>query len=88
MEFQNISDSYFYKKLINSLPWIFYLYEKVGNKILLRKWNANHVKYLGYSNEKLLNINGAEFFTKPEFKTVTKGIEKYLVKILLKLRLK
>jgi len=76
MEFKSISDSDFYKKLINSLPGIFYLYEKLGDQVFLRMWNVNHEKDLEYSKEKLHNMNGSEFFTKTEFKRIAKGIVK------------
>ncbi len=75
MKFQNISDSEFAERIMNSLPGIFYLYEKVGDQVLLKNWNTNHVKDLGYSQEKLLNMNGSEFFTEHEFKRVVKAIE-------------
>ena len=80
MKFQNISDSEFAERIMNSLPGIFYLYEKVGDQVLLRKWNTNHVKDLGYSQEKLLNMNGSEFFTEHEFKRVVKAIEQVFKK--------
>ncbi|MCD4730264.1 MAG: PAS domain-containing protein [Bacteroidales bacterium] len=80
MKFQNISDSEFAERIMNSLPGIFYLYEKVGDQVLLKNWNTNHVKDLGYSHEKLLNMNGSEFFTEQEFKRVAKAIEKVFSK--------
>ena len=80
MKFQNISDSEFAERIMNSLPGIFYLYEKVGDQLLLRNWNNNHVKDLGYSHEELLNMSGSEFFTEQEFKRVTKAIEQVFSK--------
>jgi len=65
---------------MNSLPGIFYLYEKVGDQVLLKNWNTNHVKDLGYSHEKLLNMSGSEFFTEQEFKQVAKAIEQVFKK--------
>ena len=80
MKFQNISDSEFAERIMNSLPGIFYLYEKVGDQVLLKNWNTNHVKDLGYSHEKLLNMSGSEFFTEQEFKQVAKAIEQVFKK--------
>jgi len=36
MKFQYLADSEFSDKLINSLPGIFYFYEKVGDQVTLR----------------------------------------------------
>ena len=80
MKFQNISDSEFAEKIMNSLPGIFYLYEKVGNQLLLKRWNKNHETDLGYSNEELLNKYGSSFFTKKEFRRIAKGIEQVFIK--------
>ncbi len=80
MKFHNISDSEFAERIMNSLPGIFYLYEKVGDSVLLKNWNTNHVKDLGYSHEELLNMSGSEFFTEQEFKRVFKAIEKVFSK--------
>jgi len=80
MKFQNISDSEFAERIINSLPGIFYLYEKVGDQLLLKRWNKNHETDLGYSSEDLLNKRGSSFFTKKEFKRVAKEIEQVFIK--------
>ena len=52
----------------------------MGDQVLLKNWNTNHVKNLGYSQEKLLNMNGSEFFTEHEFKRVVKAIEQVFKK--------
>jgi len=73
---QNSSDSEISEKIINSLPGIFYLYEKIGDQVFLKRWNINHVKVFGYSDEELINSLGSTFFTKKEYKRVEKVIEK------------
>ena len=64
----------FSNKLINSLPGIFYVYEKVGYKFFLKRWNDNLETNLGYSGEELLNMQPYQFFTKKEYIKVEKAI--------------
>ena len=61
-------------KLINSLPGHFYMYEKVGDKFFLRRWNKNHETSLGYAKEELLNIQPHQLFTEKEYIKVEKSI--------------
>lgn len=76
MSFLPLSDSGISDKIINSLPGIFYLYEKIGDQVFLKKWNANHVKLFGYSDEELVNMPGSTFFTDQEYKRVENVIVK------------
>ncbi|RLD82786.1 MAG: hypothetical protein DRJ10_04675 [Bacteroidetes bacterium] len=69
-------DSEFSNKLINSLPGIFYLYKKVGNDYLLKKWNKNFEINLGYSFEELLDMNALQFLPAKEIKNVSESIAK------------
>ena len=64
----------FNHKLINSLPGIFYAYEKVGEKFFLKKWNKNYTIDLGYPEEDLLNKEAHEFFTEKEYEKVKVGV--------------
>ncbi|MCK5780010.1 MAG: PAS domain S-box protein, partial [Psychrilyobacter sp.] len=64
----------FSNKLINSLPGIFYLYQKVGDKFFLKRWNDNLESSLGYSKEELYNMQPYQFFTKNEYTKVEKAI--------------
>ena len=75
MNFQDLSHSEISKKIIDILPGIFYLYEKVDDQVLLKWWNDNHVKIFGYSDEELLNKPGFTFFTETEYKRITEEIE-------------
>jgi len=59
-------ESSFVSRLLSSLPGIFYLYEKIGDKIFLKRWNDNHVKELGYSDEELYDMDVRQFFSKKE----------------------
>ena len=64
----------FNNKLINNLPGIFYLYEKIGNKFFLKKWNTNYTTDLGYLEDEILNMQPQQFFTKKEFKKAENAI--------------
>ena len=64
----------FSNKLINSLPGIFYLYEKTDDKFYLKRWNNNLESNIGYSAEELFNMQPYQFFTKAEFVRVGKAI--------------
>jgi len=64
----------FNSKLINNLPGLFYAYEKVGEKFVLKKWNKNYILDLGYSDEELLNKEAHQFFTKKEYEKVKVGV--------------
>ncbi len=66
----------FNSKLINSMPGLFYAYEKVGEKFFLKKWNKNYTIDLGYSEEELLNKEAHEFFSKKEYEKVREGVAK------------
>jgi len=65
----------FNNKLINNLPGIFYLYEKIDNKFFLKKWNKNYTTDLGYPDDEILNMQPDQFFTKKEFKKAEKAIQ-------------
>lgn len=64
----------FSNKLINSLPGIFYLYEKIDGDFFLKRWNDNLESQLGYSEKELLNMQPYQFFTKKEYRKVEKAI--------------
>jgi len=64
----------FSNKLINSLPGIFYVYEKVGDKFFLKRWNKNLESNLGYSGKELLNMQPYQFFTKKDYVKVEQAI--------------
>lgn len=65
----------FNNKLINNIPGIFYLYEKIGDKFFLKKWNKNYSTDLGYPDDEILNMQPHQFFTKKEFKKAEKAIQ-------------
>jgi len=64
----------FSNKLINSLPGIFYVYEEVGEKFFLKRWNDRLVSDLGYSAEELKNMQPYQFFNKKVYIEVEKAI--------------
>ncbi len=67
-EFNNI--------LINNLPGIFYLCEKVDDKFYIKRWNDNFETKLGYSKNELLNMQPYQTFTnQKEYAKVEKAIQ-------------
>ena len=70
----------FNKKIIDSLPGIFYLYRVTNEGIFLKRWNKKFATELGYSDQELWNISVSVFFTKKEFIRVEKAIREVLVK--------
>jgi len=62
----DISNEY----IINSLPGIFYVYEKKDNIFSLILWNKNHEVVTGYSSKELLNMSPLDFFNKEEHYTI------------------
>ena len=70
----------FNKKIIDSLPGIFYFYHVVNGEIILKRWNKKFATELGYSNQELKDVNVSLFFTKNEFIRVEKAIKEVFVK--------
>ncbi len=64
----------FSNKLINSLPGIFYVYEKVCGRFLLKRWNNNLESKLGYSGDELLNMQPNQFFNAKVYPKIEKAI--------------
>jgi len=69
-----MSSRRFSNKLIDSLPGIFYLYENIGGKFFLKKWNKNYETDLGYSSDKIYNIEPSYFFSEEEYEKAEKAI--------------
>jgi PAS domain S-box-containing protein len=52
------------ENLINSLPGLFFLYKREGERFVLKKWNPQHEKLLGFSFHELQNASMTSFFDK------------------------
>ncbi len=66
--------------LINNLPGIFYLCEKVGDKFYIKRWNDNFETKLGYSKNELLNMQPYQTFTdQKEYAKVEKAIQQIFI---------
>jgi len=66
--------------LINNLPGIFYLCEKVGDKFYIKRWNNNFETKLGYSKGELLNMQPHQTFAdQKEYKKVEKAIQQIFI---------
>jgi|GEM_PF-354063 len=63
----------FNEALIESLPGIFYMFDKEGH---YHRWNSNFIEQLGYTSEEIEQISPDQFFEEEEFKSVKKEIEK------------
>jgi len=70
----------FSNKLINSLPGIFYVYEKIGEKYFLKRWNDKFVSTLGYSADELKDMQPYQFFSKKVYIDVEKMIMQIFTK--------
>lgn len=71
---KNKQTTLFIDKILNSLPGIFYLYEKSGDTFFLKRWNKNHVTLLGYSDDELLNKRPGDFFDEENVTIIEKGL--------------
>ena len=76
MKFKELTNTDFYKKIINSLPGIFYLYELIDGEIYLKLWNNNHATYLEYETDELYNKIRVDFLPEEEFDKVSNAISR------------
>ncbi len=67
-------EQFFSRKLINSLPGIFYLYKRIGDHFRLIQWNRNHELVTGFSSEELYHKTPDHFFYPSEHKALSKAI--------------
>ena len=65
------------KKLINSLPGIFYSY-KIEDQFKLVRWNNNFEKVTGYSHSELINQNILDIFSKEDHLYITREVQKII----------
>jgi PAS domain S-box-containing protein len=59
-----IKEKEFSEHLINSLPGLFFLYSREGARFVLKKWNLQHEKMLGFSSDELQNASMTTFVEK------------------------
>ena len=79
-ENQFINSKEFNNILINNLPGIFYLCEKVDDKFYIKRWNDNFETKLGYSKGELLNMQPYQTFAnKKEYEKVEKAIRQIFI---------
>jgi len=76
MKFKELTNTDFYKKIINSLPGIFYLYELMDGEIYLKLWNNNHATYLEYETDELYNKIRVDFLPEEDFDKVSNAISR------------
>lgn len=69
-----LRENIFTLNLINSLPGIFYLYKKVGDRYRLRMWNKIHEVASGYSAEELYDKEPTDFFITEDIESTLKTI--------------
>jgi PAS domain S-box-containing protein len=76
-EKQARSERDFSEASVNSLPGIFYLYDREGNFL---RWNRNFERISGYSTGELAGMKPLDFFTGDERDAVAKKIEEVFTK--------
>ncbi len=85
-----IKEKEFSENLINSLPGLFFLYKRQGDRFVLQKWNRQHEILLGFSSHELQNASMTTFFEKetlPDLKASMKqALEQGNVNVELNLR--
>ncbi len=69
----------FNTRLINTLPGVFYLFEKVDYRFLLKKWNKNFESITGYSENELLNMQLFQFSSKDDHIKLEKRIAQIFI---------
>ncbi|MBK8809004.1 MAG: PAS domain S-box protein [Bacteroidales bacterium] len=69
-------ENLFVEKLLDSLPVLFYLYDR---ELKLKKWNKKHVDLLGYSDEELLNIPIQTWYRTEEEISFVKNTINYVI---------
>ena len=62
----------FTKKVLNSLPGIFYLYDEDGNNV---RWNRNHEILTGFSAEEIANRKILDWFDEEEKKHIASRVK-------------
>ncbi len=67
-----LSELNFSEVSLNSLPGIFYLFDRAGNYL---RWNRNFERVSGYSAEEIARMKPLEFFTGDEKDYIAKKIE-------------
>lgn len=70
-EAEIIREQHLSASIINSLPGIFYLYNKSGRFL---RWNKNFEKVSGYSSEEIRNMQPLDFFAEPDKALMAKKI--------------
>ncbi|MBN3040920.1 MAG: PAS domain S-box protein [Candidatus Omnitrophica bacterium] len=68
---KNFSDS-----VINSMPGVFYLFDREGSFL---RWNQNMEKITGYSDEEIADMSPLDFFDDSEKKLVSEKIEEVFI---------
>ena len=63
-------------RIINSLPGLFFIYEKINDRFELILWNKNHETITGYSSNELLKMSPFDFFYKTDHETIISGLKK------------
>ncbi|MEN8124891.1 MAG: PAS domain S-box protein [Bacteroidota bacterium] len=87
-------DNLFNNRLINSLPYLFWMYELIGGDYKLIKWNKNFETVTGYNAEELFHMSTFDFFSKDPnvirrlSKTIKDGFKKGSANIYVNLRVK
>ena len=67
-------------RIIDFLPGIFYVYEKVGEDFELVHWNTNHEEVTGYSSDELRGKGAFDFFYPEDLGVIREGLSEIMTR--------
>jgi len=73
-----IKEKEFSENLINSLPGLFFLYQRQKEGFVLKKWNRQHETLLGFSSQELQNAPMTTFVEKQSVPVLNASVTKVL----------
>jgi len=76
MDDEILKEKYLSESILNSLPGVFYLYDKNGKFL---RWNKNLETVSGYSSEEIREMHPLDFFDEEEKELLSKKIENVFI---------
>lgn len=73
-----IKEKAFFNHLIESLPGVFFLFKLEGKQYVMKKWNEQYVKILGYSPDELKDAPITTFVDVADIPTLNNAIKQLL----------
>ncbi len=75
-----IEEKDFSDYVIQSIPGLFFLFEKKDDQLLMKRWNENISVFFGYSHEELKDMNSFQLFEEKDHPSIIKQCQKMLDK--------